>query len=329
MGPATQAPSPPAPTPALPLLLGQKVLDASRTEILVLASGILFLASQVCLLVWFLSRRTAPGKKKSRKVSILLSPEAAAVSPRDDADTHEDNAGAPGNGNGDDEFPLRLRRRSTWGGHSAHTGSRTQGRRKSAGTRGNVCDGDYDGSEEDAGENQGAQTSLGSPGPESEPEASHVTLAAFGDMGRVAAAFATPAPLPLPLPSGIAGEDGVGSGGGADDTELREFDPRRAWCEAGLLGASIEKPRSPRSPRVLAADQAAMMDALCAENGGEKDSKVPLPSPEDVLLVDPPALGLGFDDPLGVNRLVLSPRGDEDGHESIELELRDGGRQDV
>lgn len=325
MEPTAQAPSPPpAPAAALSLLLSKKALDASRTEILVLASGILFLASQVCLLVWFFSGgpRGASAKKGQRKVSIVLPPETEPPSQVTLA-AYDDGAKVTGSSNtdGNEESSLRLRRSSSWGGRSSHLGSLTRGRRKSAGSRLVAQDsGDDDDKEEAEGEKQGVKTSLSSPGPEPEPgpETDHVALAVFGDIGRMAAALAAPAPLPLPS----AGAEIGGSGGGAEGMELREFDPRRAWGEAGLLGASIEKPRSPRSPRVLAADQAAMMDALCAEEGEKEDWKAAAPSPMGGLEGDPPTLASGFDDPLGVNRLVALP-GEEEGPEGIELEARE------
>ncbi|KAG6365572.1 hypothetical protein INS49_007183 [Diaporthe citri] len=324
--PATQAPSPPpAPAPALSLLLSKKALDASRTEILVFASGILFLASQVCLLVWILRRTgaapTAPHRKEHRKVAIVLPP-ATEPSPPAAAETHEDGNG---DSNGNDESLIRLRRRSTWGGRSSHPGSLPRGRRKSAGSRSKAhdCGGDDDddGNEEDEGGKKGGQTSLSSPGLEQEldSEAGYAALTAIGDIGRMAAALATPNSLPL--------NSGGGSHEGAEeDMELREFDPRRAWGEAGLLGASIEKPRSPRSPRVLAADQAAMMDALCAEEGEERERKAAAPSPVGGIEGNLPALSSGFDDPLGVNRLVALPSKDDQGPEGIELESREEGR---
>lgn len=335
MEPTTQAQPSSAPAPAFPILLSKKALDASRTEILVLASGILFLASQVCLLVWILRRAgaatAAPHKKEYRKVAIVLPPETEPFPPAI-ADAHEDGSSASAtgnsNGNGNDECHVRLRRSSSWGGHSSHPGSRPPGRRKSAGSRLAAHNsGDDDGNEENEDGKKGAQTSLSSPGPEREPEpepeTDHEALIAIGDIGRVAAALAMPAALPLPS-SGVDG--GGGNHEGAEDTGLRDFDPRRAWGEAGLLGASIEKPRSPRSPRVLAADQAAMMDALCAERGEEGDSKAAAPSPVGDIEGDLLSLAPGFDEPLGVNRLVAQPGEKEEVPEGIELESREEGR---
>lgn len=346
MGPTNQPPPPSTPTAALSLLLSKKALDASRTEILVLASGVLFLASQVCLLVWILRRTgaapaTAPDKKEGRKVSIVLPAETIPSSPATD-DAQNDDANATGDRNSDriNDSLVRLRRSSTWGGRSSHPGSRPRGRRKSAGPRRKAYDHDNDGNEEDETEKQGAQTSLSSPGPEPEPEpqpepepseAGRAALAtAFGDMIRVSAAQAAQGALSL-RPGG--GEDvGAatgGGGGGAEDTELSELGPRRAWGEASnILDAPVEKPPSPRSPRVLAADQAAMMDALYAEEGAEAgDSKAAAPSPVGDVRRDSLELTSGFDDPLGVNRLVALPREDEeDGPEEVELELREGER---
>lgn len=323
--PTTHAPPAPAPAPALSVFLSKKALDASRTEILVLASVILFLASQVCLLVWILRRTgaaptSAPHKKEQlRKVAIVL-PLEAEPSPTATAGKYDDGTGASAtgnrNGNGNRESLIRLRRSSSWGGRSSQPGSFPRGRRKSAGSRhiahDSGDDDDVDGNEKDEGEKQGAQTSLSSPGPESEPEpeAGHAALTAFENIGRVAAALAMPAALPLY--SGSGGGGGGGNHQGAEDMELRDFDPRRAWGEAGLLGASIEKPRSPRSPRVLAADQAAMMGALYAAEGEEWDWKAAAPSPAGGVEGDPLSLASGFDDPLGVNKLVALPHEDDE-----------------
>lgn len=258
MEPTTETPAPPPPTPALSVFFSQKALDASRTEILVLAAGVLFLASQVCLLVWLFSGRprSAPAREEKRKVFIFLPDEEKHSSPAA-VDIHDDSIRT---GNENKQSSLSLRRRSSWGGRSAQPASDPWGRRKSAGSPRKLYDSDDDdGNEEDEGVRQGAQTSLSSPGPETEPEpeAGHVALAAIGDMSRMAAALATPATLP-PRPAGHEAEGG-GSGRGTEDTELSEFNPRRAWGEADPPASSIEEPRS---PRVLAADQAAMMDAL-------------------------------------------------------------------
>lgn len=331
MDPTTQA-HPPTPTPALSLLLSEKALEATRTEILVLASGMLFLASPVFLLVWILYRvgaKPAVPEKEERKVSIVLPTETEPSAPATD-DTHDEHANATGNStsNGNEDSLLRLRRSSTWGGRSAQPGSHPRGRRKSAGSRRGAYDSDNDDDEEDVVEGlQGAQTSLSSPGlgPEPQPEIGHAALAAFGGMGRVAAAVATPATLLLP--SGGGDDGGSVNDGGDEATELREFDPPRPSGEAGFLGDSIEKPPSPRSPRVLAADQAAMMDALCAEDGEDADWKAAVPSPVGSAGRDSLDLASGFDDPLGVNKLVDLPAKDEERLEEVELELRSGGSQ--
>lgn len=303
MDPTTQiSPTTPVPTPSF--LLSKNALDASRTEILVLASGILFLASQVCLLVWILRRTSAaPHEKDQRKVAIILPDETEPLSP-DTADALDDVAipTMASGSDGKDESILRLRRRSSWGGRSAQTGPHDpEGRRKSAGWLSKVEDSDDDNDEEE--EKAGAQTLLSShPGPGPEP--------------------ATPTTPPLSSTSG--GEGNGISGGRAEDTELKELDAQSAWGEPGLLEAvtpSIEKPLSPRSPRVLAADQAAIIDALCAEGD--------VPSPTVGAEVDAPALAFGFDDPLGVNRLVGLPKKNEQDHKAVELEWRDEERRNV
>lgn len=322
----TQA-HPPTPTPALSLLLSEKALEATRTEILVLASGILFLASPVFLLVWILCRvggqPAVTEKEEERKVSIVLPTETEPQAPATDDDAHSERVNATGNSNVDsneDTLLLRLRRSSTWGGRSAQPGSHPRERRKSAGSRRKAYGSDDDGNEDDGySEKQRPQTSLSSPGPElgeePQPEIGYAALTAFGEMGRVAAALATPAKVLLLS----GGSEGGVDDGGAGPTELREFDPQRA---------SIEKPPSPRSPRVLAADQAAMMDALCTEEGEQRDWKAAAPSPVGSAGRDSLDLALGFDDPLGANKLVDLPAKDEERPEEVELELRNGGSQD-
>lgn len=321
MDPTTQT-HPPTPTPALFLLLSEKALEATRTEILVFASGILFLASPVFLLVWILCRvggNPAVTEKEERKVSIVLPTETEPLAPATE-DNVDDRDNATGSGN--EDSLLRLRRSSTWGGRSAHPGPHPRGRRKSAGSRRTMHDSDDNGIGELEGENQGAQTSLSSPGlgPEPQPEVGHAALAAFGGLGRVAAALATPAAVLLPFGGhgeGSGGEDGGGVNKEGDEaTELREFDPRPLSIE--------KKPPSPRSPRVLAADQAAMIDALCAGDGEDGDWKAAVPSPVGVVGRDSLDLALGFDDPLGVNKVVGLPAKDEEERpEEVELESRE------
>lgn len=339
--PTTQAPSPPAPTPAIPLLLSKTALETSRTELIVLASVVLFLASQVCLLVWVLRRvggaspPAAPAHKKEeqRKVSIILPAETEPSPPASDG-THGDGANATGKNNDHNDSTIRLRRSSTWSGRATTPGSHLRGRRKSAGPRRKAFNDNHDDrNEEDDAEKQGGQTSLSSPGPEPgpelelEPEEGRAALTAFRSMGRVAAALATP--VTLALHSGRDAVEGGGDrdGGGGGETETGGQDPQRAWGEASLLlGASMEKPRSPRSPRVLAVDQAVMMDALCAEEE-RQGLKATVPSPVGGIEGDPPALASGFDDPLGVNRLMaLQGEDDGEGAEEVELESRTGVR---
>ncbi|KAL1875255.1 hypothetical protein Daus18300_003326 [Diaporthe australafricana] len=275
---------------SLLLLINKKTLDASRTEILVLALAILFLASQLCLLLWIFHRpRVAiPRGKEHCKLAIILPGKTAASSTNIDT-THDANDTTRG-------VSLRLRRSSTWSGRSADPDSHPRGRRKSAGSRYKAHDDDDD----DISEG-GVQTTLSSPGPE-EPEE-----------------FMAAAPAKVLLPSPESGDN-------QQDTELREFDPRRTWGEVGLLAASVVKPPSPRSPRVLAADQAAMIDALCAEGEGKAAAVVLLPMVDEK---DTTALASEFDDPLGANRRAATPGRNEERHEGIELELLHGRQQDA
>lgn len=87
------------------------------------------------------------------------------------------------------------------------------------------------------------------------------------------------------------------------ETELREFNSRKIWIEMGLMAAAIAKPRSPRSPRLSAVDQAALIEALAAGDGG-----IGAPSPTPAVVEDAEALASGFDDPLGVNRRLVSTK---------------------
>ncbi|KAI3395534.1 hypothetical protein diail_1251 [Diaporthe ilicicola] len=297
--------APPA-APPLSLLVNKKTLDASRTGILFLAVAFLFLASQICLLIWIFKKRppaALSSKKEQRKLAIILPGETTPLCPTNIDTTDDSNGACIGTGTGiGDHSDLHLRRSSTWGGRSADQGSRhPRGRRRSASLWQMADDED-----DDSSEGEGAQTTLSSPGPE--PDA--------GRGGARGDEYMAPALL-LPL------------GDGPQDTELRRLDSRRASGEGlVLMAASILKPWSPRSPRVLAAEQAAMMDALCAEDEGEAAGAAVAPSPVSDE-GDAAALASGFDDPLGVNRRVASPLRDEEGIEGIELELRDVAQHNV
>jgi hypothetical protein len=228
----------------------------------------------------------------------------------------------------------RRRRRSSWGGRparpdGAHDDDDARGgaRRKSAG--GLLIDQAQEGSDDDGGGDDGQEgkrrtLGVGPPG--------HDTLASLGDIGRMAAELSIPTLPPRPrLGSSSGGGAGGDDEGGREDTGHtdveEELGARRAGEEEGGVWVD-KKPRgSPRSPRVLAADQAAMMDALLVGDPSKADDgDAPSSSPVAGAEVDAPALAFGFEDPLGANRLVEDlPGRDQEGREEVELEGQEKG----
>lgn len=83
-------------------------------------------------------------------------------------------------------------------------------------------------------------------------------------------------------------------------SKLEEFNPREVWVVMGLMAAAIAKPRSPKSPRLGAVDQAAMVEALAADHIG-----ICAPSPTPAIVENAEALTSGYDDPSGVNRHLM------------------------
>lgn len=247
------------PTP----LLDKKMIDASRTEILVVALGILFLVSQLCLMIWIFARPHAFARRREPRPK-------AATSPPDSRT--ESNGSANDN---DSPKPLRkLRRSSTWSGGSLERQYLRQ-RRKSGG-RGQL-----------------GQIGTPSSSPETESDSDLSTQKGIEDMGGMIPAFAMPSPAP---PLRHLGHS-LNSLDAGPATEMKEFDPRKVWREMGFIAAAIAKPGSPRSPRLNAVDQAAIIAALTADDGGTK-----APSPTPAVVEDVGTLASGFDDPLGVNR---------------------------
>lgn len=324
--PIEPPPPPPATTPqpqpqpratrVLPYILTKHEIKATRAELVALALCVLIVVGQLCRIVWSLWRRGAfvttqqqeqqqqqeeVTEKRNKEVAIVLPVEPDQATP---ADILLESlavlaSSSAGDGDGGPTLRFRLRRRSSWGGRPGHVrldNSDTQDRRRSAGPLGGLQEGGGDeGGDDDAREGEGSGAAAG-----------HDALAAaLEGLGSLGPEPATPTLLPLSV-AGASDSNGVSG----DDEEITE----------------------PRSPRVLAADQAAMMGALLnAQEDQEVDWKAERPSPVVGAEVDVPSLAIGFEDPLGVNRLAGSSDADEDeeGYEAVELEARDGGRRDV
>lgn len=339
--PVEPPPTTPVPNRVLPYILGQYEIKASRAELVVLALVSLVVVGQLARLVWKLWRMGAfitrqqeqedVRETEKRKVAIVLPFEPMPKS-WTAGDALDDFAMLTSgiDGNGEPTFRIRLRRRSSWGGSGrpvhVQVDTNDGGRRKSAGgPLGTIQDGDEDGNED--GEGGSGQNLLSHLGAGSDPEAGHDALVDVGSLGPEPA---TPTMLPL---SSVTEASEINGRRGADDdvTELRPWGQETRLEQAATSEMEKSRSRSPRSPRVLAADQAAMMGALLnAEKDQDVDWKAERPSPVVVgAEVDVPSLTLGFEDPLGVNRLVGLSETDEKNDEGVELEVRDGERRDV
>lgn len=252
-------PQEPTPACATPVFDKEKI-NTSRTGVLVVALGTLFLVSQLCLIIWILARPHAFSRQTEQRRSTATSSSNSDVS-LDDANTN------------DPSFPKAhrevRRRRSAWSGAALDRQYLRQ-----------------------QGESRGLDELGGSDTPSSSPDTdsySDHSVQQGNKMKAVASA------LPLRRFNSSPGVD--------SETELREFNSRKIWIEMGLMAAAIAKPRSPRSPRLSAVDQAALIGALTADDGG-----IGAPSPTPAVVEDAEALASGFDDPLGVNRRLVSAK---------------------
>lgn len=257
---------PEEPTPACATPVLEEKIDASRKEILVVAFGILFLVSQLCLIIWLLARpHTFSRKKKHEKVTGIL--------PSSSSSSTSGNT----NDNGSPKSRPEVHRSSTWGGELTERQCLRQ-RRKSGGVHGLVA--------------------LGTPliSPETNSDSDRSIQESLKDMGMMAAALAMPLSPPPPLKHS---RSHLNRPGADRETEMKEFNPRKVWREMGLMAAAIGKPVSPRSLRMNAADQAAIIEALTSYIGDT-------PSPTPAVVEDAETLASGFDDPLGVNRWTAS-----------------------
>lgn len=80
-----------------------------------------------------------------------------------------------------------------------------------------------------------------------------------------------------------------GRSGHLDELEECGTTVRETWTEMCVVAAAIVKPLSPRSPRLNAADQAAIKEELTADNGG---INAPSPTPIPTVVEDAEALAV-------------------------------------
>lgn len=251
----------PRPACATPVV-DQEKIDTSRTGILVVAFGTLFLLSQLCLIIWILARPRAFSRKKELRTSTATSSSVSDSSP-DDANTNDNDS---------PKARRKVRSSSTWSRAALERQYLRQ-----------------------QGQSGGLDELVGSDTPSSSPDtdsySDHSVQQGNRNVGMKAAMSAPPSRR-------------IKSSPGADpEAELREFNPRKVWIEMGIVAAAIAKPRSPRSPRLSAVDQAALMEALAADDEG-----IDAPSPTPAVVEDAEALASGFDDSLGVNRRLASTK---------------------
>lgn len=289
--PAAPAPSPTG-APSTPV--DQTTLNANRTEILVLAIGILFLVSQLVLVIWLLARprpHARPREADQRAITWAALNTKPTITLNDDDHDADD-----GDHHVRESRQHGVRRSSTWNGRSViatgddghHLLLRRRRRRKSSGNGLELAD---------------LRSPLSSPETDSDWDSSDHHGGRVGkgcrDVGLVAAALAMPI-VPLsprrvrsPPPGRSTPQNGPSS---KSDGLAREM----ASLPAGL---------SPRSPRVVPVDQATMSAILNGERDQEAEVGTPPVSPA---VEGGRELASEFEDPLGVNRRVTGFRDEND-----------------
>lgn len=250
----------------------KNILESDRTGILVIIFGTLFLLSQLCLVIWILARPHAYSRREENEQSTATSP--ASSNSSIDADT------------GGDNFPRdnpEVRRSSTWSGAALKRQYLHQ-RKKSGGLD----------------ELVGLDTPLCNSLTDSDSDRSGVQQATRETIEEAIA-------MPMSAPPSTCFRNSPDNFVVDLVSDLEEFNPRKVWVDMGLVAGAIAKPRSPRSPRLNAADQAATMEALTADDVG-----IGAPSPTPVVVESADALASGYDNPLGMNRGLASRKKKED-----------------
>lgn len=242
----------------------QKKLENNHTGIVVVTFGTLFLISQLFLVLWVL---TAFSRKKEHEKSTANSPSTSVPS-----------LNANINDNDSLRSPLKARRGSTWSGAALEHQYLHQQEK---------CEG--------LDEHMGLNSPLSSSITESESDRS--VRRRTREM--IDEAIAMPMSAQKSIHLRISPDSPVADSG----PELKAFNTRKGWVEMGLMAATIAKPRSPRSPKINAADHKAMMEAFAADV-----VVIGVPYPTPVIVGNAEALASGFDVPLGVNPRLASQK---------------------
>lgn len=253
--------------------LGQKEHDARRTEILMLAIGVLFLVSQLILIIWLFLLPHAVARRHAAQRDI-----AWTVMPR-----------AQERGEGDDHQTSRrrgLRRSSTWNGtpvaldlHGEY--SRRRGR-------------------PDGIQALDLQSPLSSSNAESDSDGGGPTKDNW-DRGLTAAAALISNPLSPRYARSPLSSPGT-------EMESPTNDPGRMWTELGVVTGSDGIPGrlSPRSPRLQPIDQATI-SAILRTPGGPAKARAGLPTATPKAGPDNnSSQAKSYDDPLGVKRRAMA-----------------------
>lgn len=267
--PAEPTPSPPT-APSTPV--DQKTLSADRTEILVLATSILFLVSLLVLLIWLLARPRTHTRREADQRTITWEAinNKPTITLNDEDGNHSQQSSQRG-----------VRRSSTWNGRSviATRDGQVLRRRKSSGFE--LAD---------------LRSPLSSPETDSDSSDHGSVRKGCRDVGLVAAALAMPI-VPL-SPRRLRSPPG-------SPPEMRLDDPDGLAREMASVPAGL----SPRSPRVVPIDQAAISAILKGEVDQEAEVGTPPISPA---VEARRGLASDFEDPLGVNRRLPDLRHEDD-----------------
>lgn len=259
----------------------KQTIDANRAEILVLATGVLFLVSQLVLTIWLFARpRASAQREKTQRMSITRT--AVTTNPAIQISGEDTDDGGRSSGR-----RSNLRHSSTWNGRASSLNPTGDGhfirRRRSVGIE---------------------LRDLGDPlsSPESDSDSSDVSRGCRDAGLMAAAALGMPiAPLsPRLLRSPL----------GTPDVEEIDSTENRSERNINIMTKSLGTPAdlSPRSPRVVPLDSETMSAILKSEK--QRDiGTTPFPTP--AVVVSERDLANGFDDSLGVNRRATGLKNEE------------------
>lgn len=257
------------------LLVGQEETNARRTEILILAIGVLFLVSQLILIVWSVLLPIAVARRQAAQRDIAWAA-IPTVQKRSEGSHHRTSHGRG------------LRRNSTWNGRSTALNLRGEYLRQRPGPDSPDT---LDLSSSQCISNAESESESDGSGPKDRWERG-LTEAAVAALDRPLSPIHTRSPLSSP----------------ETEMESQASDPGRIWTEPGSMAGSsgLAGRLSPRSPRLQPLDQATIISAILRTPGEPSGTKAGPPTAFSKARPDDSSQAESYDDWLGVKCRVMA-----------------------